>query len=150
MVKGNCSSFEPAIIDTDGALRWVGTAGLSAGNVILFDNAVYLGHGPLLSRIDLDGPFTLLGDYSSLGIVTFHHNIDRGKVGIILDATTTTSVASTLMEVDVSGTVLKRWDMAAIISAAMRAGGDDPPLCLPSAERLFHINGSAFNGRTTP
>src|SRR5882762_9273490 len=28
MVKGSCSNFEPAIIDTDGALRWVGTAGL--------------------------------------------------------------------------------------------------------------------------
>ena len=146
MVKGNCSYFEPAIIDTDGALRWVGTAGLSAGNVILFDNAVYLGHGPLLTRIELDGAFSQIGDYSSLGIVAFHHNIDRGKVGIILDATTTTSVASTLMEVDVSGTVLKRWDMAAIISAAMRAGGDDPSrFVYPPPTDWFHINGSAYN-----
>ena len=146
MVKGNCSYFEPAIIDTDGALRWVGTAGLSAGNVILFDNAVYLGHGPLLTRIELDGAFSQIGDYSSLGIVAFHHNIDRGKVGIILDATTTTSVASTLMEVGVSGTVLKRWDMAAIISAAMRAGGDDPSrFVYPPPTDWFHINGSAYN-----
>ena len=146
MVKGNCSYFEPAIIDTDGALRWVGTAGLSAGNVILFDNAVYLGHGPLLTRIELDGAFSQIGDYSSLGIVAFHHNIDRGKVGIILDATTTTSVASTLMEVGVSGTVLKQWDMAAIISAAMRAGGDDPSrFVYPPPTDWFHINGSAYN-----
>ena len=146
MVKGNCSYFEPAIIDTDGALRWVGTAGLSAGNVILFDNAVYLGHGPLLTRIELDGAFSQIGDYSSLGIVAFHHNIDRGKVGIILDATTTTSVASTLMEVDVSGTVLKQWDMAAIISAAMRAGGDDPSrFVYPPPTDWFHINGSTYN-----
>src|SRR6478672_5501309 len=28
MVKGECSIFSPAIIDTDGALRWVGTSGL--------------------------------------------------------------------------------------------------------------------------
>jgi hypothetical protein len=146
MVKGNCSYFEPAIIDTDGALRWVGTAGLSAGNVIFFDNAVYLGHGPLLTRIELDGAFSQIGDYSSLGIVAFHHNIDRGKVGIILDATTTTSVASTLMEVGVSGTVLKQWDMAAIISAAMRAGGDDPSrFVYPPPTDWFHINGSAYN-----
>ena len=124
----------------------MGTAGLSAGNVILFDNAVYLGHGPLLTRIELDGAFSQIGDYSSLGIVAFHHNIDRGKVGIILDATTTTSVASTLMEVDVSGTVLKRWDMAAIISAAMRAGGDDPSrFVYPPPTDWFHINGSAYN-----
>ena len=90
MVKGACSHFAPAIIDTDGALRWVGTAGVSAGSFIFFDNAVYLGHGHQLSRIELDGTVTLLGDYSSLGIVNFHHNIDRGKVGIILDADTTT------------------------------------------------------------
>ena len=29
MVKGSCSNFSPAIIDTDGALRWVGTTGFS-------------------------------------------------------------------------------------------------------------------------
>ena len=146
MVKGSCSNFEPAIIDTDGALRWVGTANLSAGNVILFDNAVYLGHRSLLTRIELDGAFRQIGDYSNLGIVNFHHNIDRGKVGIILDATTTTSVASTLMEVGVSGTVLKRWDMATIISAAMRAGGDDPSqFVYPPPRDWFHINGSTYN-----
>ena len=146
MVKGSCSNFEPAIIDTDGALRWVGTANLSAGNVIFFDNAVYLGHRSLLTRIELDGAFRQIGDYSSLGIVNFHHNIDRGKVGIILDATTTTSVGSTLLEVDVSGTVLKRWDMGAIISAAMRAGGDDPSqFVYPPPRDWFHINGSTYN-----
>jgi hypothetical protein len=126
MLKGDCSTFEPAIIDTDGALRWVGTAGIAAGSFTFFDNAAYLGHGHLLSRIELDGAFTLLGDYSSLGIVNFAHNIDRGKVGIILDADTTTYFESTIIEVDVSGTVLKQWNMAAIISAAMIAGGDDP------------------------
>src|ERR1051325_9601831 len=146
MVKGNCSYFQPAIIDTDGALRWVGTGNLSAGNVIFFDNAVYLGHGALLTRMELDGAFSQIGDYSSLGIVSFHHNIDRGKVGIILDATTTTSVAATLREVDVPGTVLKRWDMGAIISAAMRAGGDDPSRFVrPPPTDWFHINGSTYN-----
>ena len=30
MVKGGCSIFSPAIIDTDGALRWVGTAGIGS------------------------------------------------------------------------------------------------------------------------
>ena len=89
-VKRSCSSFAPAIIDTDGALRWVGTAGISVGSAIFFDNAVYLAHGHQLSRIDLDGTVTLVGDYSSLGIVFFHHNIDRGKVGIILDVDTAT------------------------------------------------------------
>src|SRR6266699_1850850 len=55
MVKGGCSDFAPGIIDTDGALRWVGTAGISAGSAIFFDNAAYMGWGRKLVRIDLDG-----------------------------------------------------------------------------------------------
>jgi hypothetical protein len=146
MVKGSCSNFEPAIIDTDGALRWVGTAGLAFGSVTFFDNAAYLAHGHLLSRIDLDGAFTLLGDYSSLGLVNFHHNIDRGKVGIILDADTTTYFGSTMIEVDVSGTVLKQWNMAAIIRAAMIAGGDDPnQFVYQTPTDWFHLNGVTYN-----
>ena len=50
------------------------------------------------------------------------------------------------MEVDVSGTVLKRWDMGEIISAAMRAGGDDPShFVYPPPTDWFHINGSTYN-----
>ncbi len=146
MVKGSCSSFAPAIIDTDGVLRWVGTAHISAGSATFFDNAVYLGHGHQLNRIDLDGTVTLLGDYSSLGIVNFHHNIDRGKVGVILDADTTTYYNAMVMEVDASGRVLKQWNMANIISAAMIAGGDDPSrFVYPTPTDWFHLNGVTYN-----
>jgi len=146
MVKGSCSNFEPAIIDTDGALRWVGTGGISVGSFIFFDNAAYLGHGPHLTRIDLDGTVTLVGDYSNLGITNFHHNIDRGKVGIILDANTTTQYNSVNIEVDASGRVLKVWDMANILSAAMKAGGDDPSqFVYPTPTDWFHNNGVTYN-----
>ena len=114
--------------------------------VIFFDNAVYLGHGHQLSRIDLDGTVTLLGDYSSLGVINFHHNIDRGKVGIILDADTTTDYNSVNIEVDASGRVLKTWNMANIISAAMIAGGDDPSQFVHrSPTDWFHLNGVTYN-----
>ena len=87
-----------------------------------------------------------LADYSSLGIVNFHHNIDRGKVGIILDANTTTYYNSVNIEVDASGRVLKTWNMANIISAAMRAGGDDPSqFVYPTPTDWFHINGVTYN-----
>ena len=145
MVKGSCSNFEPAIIDTDGALRWVGTAGLSFGNVTFFDNAVYLGHGHQLSRIELDGAFTVVGDYSSLGVVSCHHNIDRGKNGIILDVDTTEYFNSVNIEVDASGNVLKVWKLGDIISAAMRAGGDDPTQFVHPLENWFHNNGVTYN-----
>ena len=149
MVKdsgGSCSIFSPSIIDTDGALRWVGTAGVHGLSAIFFDNAVYLGHRSQLSRIDLDGTVTLVGDYSGIGIVNLHHNIDRGKVGIILDVDTTTYFESTLIEVGVSGRVLKTWNMANIIRAAMIAGGDDPSqFVYPAPNDWFHNNSVAYN-----
>jgi arylsulfate sulfotransferase len=146
LVKGSCSNFEPAIIDTDGALRWVGTAGLSFGNVTFFDNAVYLGNGSQLTRIELDGAFTLVGDYRSLGVVFCHHNIDRGKNGIILDVDTTEYYNSVAIEVDASGNVLKVWKLGDIISAAMRAGGDDPTQFVHhSPTDWFHLNGVTYN-----
>jgi hypothetical protein len=146
MVKGNCSNSSPAIIDTDGALRWVGTTGFSSFTATFFDNAVYLAPGPQLYRIDLDGAFTLLGDYTSIGITNFHHNIDRGKAGIILEADTVSFAESVVIEVDASGKVLKTWNMADIISAAMIAGGDDPSqFVYPVPTDWFHNNAVTYN-----
>jgi arylsulfate sulfotransferase len=146
LVKGRCSTFPPAIIDTDGALRWVGTAGHSSFVTTFFDNAVYLAGGTKLYRNELDGAVTLLNDYSSLGVTFLYHNIDRGKFGIILDADTTTHLESLNIEVDSSGRVLKQWNLAAIISAAMVAGGDDPSqFVFPRPTDWFHNNGVAYN-----
>jgi hypothetical protein len=146
MVLGGCPHIKPVIIDTDSALRWVGTANLTGGNVIFFDNAAYVGHGPRLTRIELDGAFTDVRDYTNVGVTNFNHNIDRGKVGIILDADTTTYFESTLIEVDTVGTVLKVWKLGDIIRAAMIAGGDDPSnFVYPSPTDWFHLNGSTYN-----
>jgi hypothetical protein len=146
LVKGRCSNFSPAIVDTDGQLRWVGTVGHASFVTTFFDNAVYLAAGTKLYRNELDGAVTLLSDYSSLGVTFLYHNIDRGKVGIILDADTTTHLESMNIEVDASGRVLKQWDMAAIISAAMVAGGDDPSqFVFPTPTDWFHNNGVAYD-----
>jgi hypothetical protein len=149
MVKGECSNFSPAIIDTDGAMRWVGTLGYSSYITSFFDNAVYLAVGTLLYRNELDGSFTLLGDYSSIGVSDFHHNNDHGKVGLLLEADTAAAIESLVIEVDASGNVLKQWNMVDIITAAMIAGGDDPtqfvfPLA-PFPGDWFHNNAVAYN-----
>jgi arylsulfate sulfotransferase len=151
MIRAGCSSFSPAIIDTDGALRWVGTAGASSATSAFFDNAVYQTAGTILYRIDLDGTVTLLHDYSDTdfgsGPVTeLHHNIDLGKTGLVLEANTENQIESTLFEIDVTGNVLKNWNMADIISAAMTAGGDDPTEFVSDAPiDWFHNNASAYN-----
>lgn len=146
MVKGRCSDFSPAIIDTDSALRWVGTAGIFNITATFYDNAVYQAAGPSLYRMDLDGTVTLVRDYSDINVVNLHHNIDRGKVGMILDVTTTDFVESVNLEVDIAGKVLKTWNLAEIISTAMVAGGDDPSqFVYPSPTDWFHNNAVAYN-----
>src|SRR5437773_315821 len=52
LIKGSCSDFTPAILDTDSALRWVGTAGVATISGAFFDNAAYISEGNGLVRID--------------------------------------------------------------------------------------------------
>jgi arylsulfate sulfotransferase len=145
-----CGDFSPVILDSDGALRWVSplpTASALFAASTFFDNAVYLTQGSQLFRVELDGAIGLLADYHDIGVVNLHHNIDRGKRGLLIDPDTTSFFESEFLEVDSSdGTVLRTFNMAAIISAAMVAGGDDPSqFVFPTPDDWFHLNGVAYN-----
>ena len=146
LIRGSCSEFSPAVIDTDGSLRWVGPGSFSSARVNFFDNAFYITAKTFLYRIELDGTVTLLHDYADIGVTFFHHNIDRGKTGLIFDANTAEHLESLNLEVDAAGNVLKMWDMVDIISEAMLAGGDDPSgFVVPSSDDWFHNNSVAYN-----
>jgi len=146
-IRGFCAYLASAIIDTDGALRW--TAAISTPGAYpsgFFDNAVYFCSGTSIYRIDLDGTMSTIGDYASLGVTNFNHNMDRGKSGFIVEADTTQHVESVFMEIDLAGNVLKTWTMADIISAAMIAGGDDPSQFVsPYPTDWFHTNAVVYN-----
>lgn len=142
LVKNQCGTFSPTILDTDGEVRWVGTAGIVDFDSTLFQNAVYLGNGASLRRIDFDGTVSLLATYSG---VNLHHNIDYGKQGIILEEDLPSKLESTDVEVDAQGNILKTWDLAMIISNAMIAGGDDPTQFVhPAPSDWFHNNATAY------
>ena len=146
LLKGACSTYSPAIIDTDGALRWVGTAGLKFFNLAFFENSIYIASGSLLYRNDLDGTVSLLGDYAGEGVTDFHHNVDRGKSGLLFEADTNSYVESIIMEIDAEGKLLKTWDMADIISKAMTAGGNNPDEFVFGAPTdWFHSNAVTYN-----
>lgn len=147
LVKSACSGgFVPAIVDTDGAMRWASPAGFSVIPATFYDNAIYQTSGTSLYRVELDGAVTLLHDYADIGAIFLHHNIDLGKVGLILDLDTEDQVESVNIEVDDAGNVLKRWDLATIISDAMVAGGDDPTeFVRPEPEDWFHNNAVTYN-----
>ncbi len=141
LLKGYAQNNTPIIIDSDAEVRWVGTAGVGASNCMLFDNAFYLTSGTSLLRTEFDGVTTPVADYSSIGVTGFHHNIDPGREGMILDVDTVDQIESVNLEVDAAGNVLRIWNLADIISAAMVAGGDDPSLFVfPAPTDWFHNN----------
>jgi arylsulfate sulfotransferase len=148
--RSACGTFSPVILDSDGALRWVSpvpTMGALNAASTFFDNAVYVTGGRQLFRIGLDGTVLVVGDYSNTDVINFHHNIDPGKRGLFVEPDTTSYFESVILEVDsLDGHVLKTFNMANIISAAMIAGGDDPSqFVFPAPTDWFHNNGVAYN-----
>jgi arylsulfate sulfotransferase len=148
--RSACGDYSPIILDSDGALRWVSplpTQSALFASSTFFDNAVYVTQLSQLFRVELDGAVEMLADYSNIGVVNLHHNIDPGKTGVLIEPDTTSYFESTILEVNSSdGTVLKTFNMADIISAAMIAGGDDPSqFVYPTPSDWFHNNGVAYN-----
>ena len=145
LLKGYARPITPIIIDTDAEIRWVGTAGVGAQNCMLFDNAFYLTSGTSLLRTEFDGVTTTVADYGAIGVTGFHHNIDPGREGMILDVNTVHQTESVNLEVDAAGNVLRSWNLADIISAAMIAGGDDPSqFVYPAPTDWFHNNACTY------
>ena len=142
LAKNACSTFAPTILDTDGEIRWVGTANIIGTDSTVFQNAVYVATLSTLRRIEFDGAVTTVANYPG---VNFHHNIDYGKRGIILDEDLPGSIEANNVEVDAQGNVLKTWDLAAIIANAMIAGGDDPTLFVRPLVDWFHNNAVAYH-----
>jgi arylsulfate sulfotransferase len=148
--RSACGDYGPIILDSDGALRWVSplaTMGALNAASTFFDNAVYTTQGTQLWRIELDGTALVVADYSNIGTEHFHHNIDVGKTGLLLEPDTTAYFESIIIEVDKDdGHILKTFNFADIIRAAMIAGGDDPNgFVFPAPTDWFHENGATYH-----
>lgn len=146
-IKNSCSAYTPTILDTDGAIRWAGPPGHTPPyDSMFFKNSIYRTDGSSIYRLELDGAVTFLHNYADIGVTGFHHNVDLGKVGLIYDVDTSSQYEAVNIEVDQDGNVVKMWNMANIISAAMRAGGDDPSQFVASAPMdWFHNNATTYN-----
>jgi arylsulfate sulfotransferase len=148
---GDC----PVVMDTDQQIRWVGTAATPTPSSIYYDTSFFIANnvpgvtaynGTGIARLEWDGTFATVADYSADGI-DFHHNFDYGKTGIITDIDTPEYSESVNMEVDTKGNILHTWNLADIITAAMVAGGDDPTLFVAASGSLadwFHNNSAAY------
>lgn len=140
LVASAVSPNSPTIIDTDGAVRWVGTAGVQNTPCAFYQNGVYSTRGTKLIRMELDGEVSVVTDLAGQGVVGYHHNIDPGKYGLIVDVDTKSFVESVHFEIDPGGRILKKWNLADIVSAAMIAGGDDPTGFVRRAKGRYDVS----------
>jgi len=145
MIKGWAAPISPIIVDTDGEVRWIGTAGLKSVPAIFYDNSIFLSNGSTVLRMQLDGAYYNFTDYTSIGVTgTGHHNYDPGRDGILVEVMTTSEFASAIIEIDRLGNLLRTWSLANIISSAMIAGGDDPSQFVRPEEDWFHNNSNTY------
>lgn len=146
LMKASTTDDTPVIIDSDAEVRWVGSAGRGGQQSLFYQNGIYTTDGAsALVRLEFDGRSATLADYASLGVTGIHHNFDYGRDGILIDVDTAEWVESINLEVDGKGNVLRSWNLADIISAAMVAGGDDPSgFIFPAPVDWFHNNATTY------
>jgi len=146
MLKAWSAGAHPVVMDTDGYVRWVGTAGNGQQGSAFVGNNFYLGDGNKLQRMGLDGNVTTLNNLSALGLGTYHHNIDPGRDGLLLELNSPNNVESDIVEVNLQGKVLQRFNLATTIADAMRARGDDPSgfVKIDTNTDWFHNNAATY------
>jgi hypothetical protein len=142
------STVEPVVVvDTDGEIRWVG-AGMPSTAIVFRDGAFFIGSGASadFQRNELDG--TLANStVVDPTILDFHHNIDPGKDGLLIEVDTTTSFEATVEEIAPTGALLRRWDLAQLLAGYMSQQGDDPTAFVRPETDWFHLNASTYDPR---
>lgn len=136
----------PIIVDTDGAIRWVGPGTENSISSAFTDNGFVIGdqRSTRVRRLELDGTETLATPPAST-YRNFHHNIDAGKAGLLIELDTPTERETRIAEYDVSAGVTKEWDFAAIMRDTLTAGGDDPTLFVRPPRDWFHTNAAIYD-----
>ena len=138
----------PVIVDTDGAIRWVGAIDRSHISSVFTDNGFLAGSqgSTRIWRAELDGTET---QWPSAPPVyrRFHHNMEVGKSGFLGELNTATDFQSTIAEFTMSGGFQKVWDFATIVSDHLRSAGDDPSLLVRPPNDWFHTNSAVYDAR---
>jgi hypothetical protein len=140
----------PVVIDTDGEIRWVG-AGISAAQSTVVDGDGFVigdQSAGTLYQLGLDGSLSQNTIPASL-YRNFHHNIDHGKQALLAAVNTgevgAVNVESDLIELTRAGSIVRRWDLAAILSTYMRNRGDDPNAFVRPGADWFHMNAATYD-----
>jgi arylsulfate sulfotransferase len=137
----------PVIVDTDGAIRWVGMINRSHISSVFADNGFLIGSqgATLIWRAELDGTETRWPAAPPV-YTRFHHNMEVGKSGFLGELNTATDFQSTIAEFTMSG-FHKVWNFAAIVTDHLRSAGEDPALLVRPPNDWFHTNSSVYDAR---
>ncbi|WP_160291456.1 aryl-sulfate sulfotransferase [Aeromonas hydrophila] len=150
-LKGSKKS--PIIMDIDGEVRWDADIIKISASSTFIDNSFLIGNSKN-KKID---SINLYGRSSSLNIegsvmgsdAYFHHNIDPGKQGVLIELDGTTDgalkIESFLSEIDRSGKVIKEWNLGKIFSEYMLQEGDEPSNFVRDGMDWFHMNAATYD-----
>lgn len=140
----------PVVADSDGEIRWIGPGTANSFASVFKDNGFFIGaqNSTTISRVEFDGSTSVVSLIAPT-FTNFHHNIDPGKYGLLVDLDAVedgvASVESNLAEVTGAGVVLKRWDLAALLGDYMQSQGDDPGAFIRPGVDWFHMNGATYD-----
>jgi arylsulfate sulfotransferase len=143
------SIVSPAVLDTDGNLRWVAAGPGNSMSSMFDEDGFVVGSAttPELFRLEFNGSYGAR-PLASTRYTNFHHDLTPGKTGLLaeLDGVEggVQKIESILAEITRTGEVIKEWDMAAIFRAAMQAGGDDPSNFVRDGADWFHMNSAIY------
>lgn len=142
----------PAVVDTDGNLRWVGNTLPESLSSLFAGDSFYVGSAtsPTLTRVRLDGT-TVAMPLVATQYSNFHHDFTVGKAGLLAEFDTAINNfpngGTILAEISPEGVVLKEWDLAAIFRNYMLAHGDNPFNFVRAGTDWFHMNSAIYDAR---
>ncbi|MFM5193298.1 aryl-sulfate sulfotransferase [Aeromonas media] len=152
-LKGTLKS--PIIMDVDGEVRWDADIKRISSSSVFIKNAFWTGTtkgtATAIDVLSLYGKSDILHvNGTAMGSdAYFHHNIDPGKKGILIELDGTTDgalkIESFLSEIDESGNVIKEWDLGKIFSEYMVQEGDDPSNFVRNGVDWFHMNAATYD-----
>lgn len=141
-------------MDVDGEVRWDADIKRVSSSSAFINNAFWTGTikgaATAIDVLSLYGKSDVLHiNGTAMGSdAYFHHNIDQGKKGILIELDGTTDgalkIESFLSEIDKSGNVIKEWDLGKIFSEYMVQEGDDPSNFVRNGVDWFHMNAATY------
>ena len=152
-LKGALKS--PIIMDIDGEIRWDSDIKRVSSSSIFINNVFWTGNikgaATAIDTLSLYGKTDVLHiNGTAMGSdAYFHHNIDLGKKGMLIELDGTTDralkIESFLSEIDATGNVIKEWDLGKIFSEYMLLEGDDPSNFVRDGVDWFHMNAATYD-----